>query len=29
MLTNLYARLTDRLIPEEKPEAQDFKAIWA
>lgn len=27
MLTNLYAKLIDRLIPEEEPEAQDLKAI--
>jgi hypothetical protein len=27
MLTNLYAKLIDRLIPEEEPEAQDIKAI--
>jgi len=25
MLTNLYAKLIDRLIPEEEPEAQDLK----
>ena len=27
MLTNLYAKLIDRLIPEEEPEEQDLKAI--
>jgi hypothetical protein len=27
MLTNLYAKLIDRLIPEEEPETQDLKAI--
>jgi len=27
MLTNLYAKLIDRLIREEEPEAQDLKAI--
>jgi len=27
MLTNLYAKLIDRLIPEEEHEAQDL-AIW-
>ncbi len=27
MLTNLYSKLVDRLIPEEEPEAQDLKAI--
>ncbi len=27
MLTNLYAKLIDRLIPEEEPEDQDLKAI--
>ncbi len=27
MLTNLYSRLVDRLIPEEEPEAEDLKAI--
>ena len=27
MLTNLYSKLVDRLIPEEEPEAEDLKAI--
>jgi hypothetical protein len=27
MLTNLYSKLVDRLIPEEEPEFEDFKAI--
>lgn len=27
MLTNLYAKLVDRLIPEEEPEPEDIKAI--
>ncbi len=27
MLTNLYSKLIDRLIPEEEPEAEDLKAI--
>lgn len=27
MLTNLYSRLIDRLIPEEEPEPADIKAI--
>ena len=27
MLTNLYSKLIDRLIPEEKPEIGDLKAI--
>ncbi|MCZ7402641.1 MAG: hypothetical protein O8C61_10510 [Candidatus Methanoperedens sp.] len=27
MLTNLYAKLIDRLIPEEEPEEQDLKSI--
>jgi len=27
MLTNQYAKLIDRLIPEEEPEAQDLKAV--
>ncbi len=27
MLTNLYSRLIDRLIPEEEPEVEDLKAI--
>jgi len=27
MLTNLYSKLVDRLIPEEEPEAEDIKAI--
>ncbi len=27
MLTNLYAKLIDRLVPEEEPETQDLKAI--
>lgn len=27
MLTNLYSKLIDSLIPEEEPEAEDLKAI--
>ena len=27
MLTNLYSKLVDRLIPEEEPEPEDLKAI--
>lgn len=27
MLTNLYSKLVDRLIPEEEPEVEDLKAI--
>lgn len=27
MLTNLYSKLVDRLVPEEEPEAEDLKAI--
>jgi hypothetical protein len=27
MLTNLYSKLIDRLIPEEEPEVEDLKAI--
>ncbi len=27
MLTSLYSRLVDRLIPEEEPETEDLKAI--
>jgi hypothetical protein len=27
MLTNLYSKLMDRLIPEEEPEIEDLKAI--
>jgi hypothetical protein len=27
MLTNLYSKLVDRLIPEEEPESEDLKAI--
>ncbi|MCZ7357003.1 MAG: hypothetical protein O8C66_16190 [Candidatus Methanoperedens sp.] len=27
MLTNLYSKLVDRLIPEEEPEAEDLRAI--
>ncbi|MCX9025184.1 MAG: hypothetical protein OIN85_03695 [Candidatus Methanoperedens sp.] len=27
MLTNIYSKLIDRLIPEEEPEAEDLKAI--
>ena len=27
MLTNLYSKLVDRLIPEEEAEAEDIKAI--
>lgn len=27
MLTNLYSKLVDRLIPEEEPEAEELKAI--
>jgi len=27
ILTNLYSRLVDRLIPEEEPELDDLKAI--
>ncbi len=27
MLTNLYSKLVDRLIPEEEPEAEDIEAI--
>jgi hypothetical protein len=27
MLTNLYSKLIDRLIPEEEPETEDLKAI--
>jgi hypothetical protein len=29
MLTNLYSKLVDRLIPEEEPEAEDLKAIMS
>ncbi len=27
MLTDLYSKLVDRLIPEEEPESEDLKAI--
>ncbi len=27
MLTDLYSKLVDRLVPEEEPEAKDLKAI--
>ncbi len=27
MLTNLYSKLVDKLIPEEEPDAEDLKAI--
>ncbi len=27
MRMNLYSKLVDRLVPEEEPEAEDFKAI--
>ncbi len=27
MLTSLYSKLVDRLIPEEEPEAEDLKAL--
>ena len=27
ILTNLYSKLVDKLIPEEEPEAEDLKAI--
>ncbi|MCX9013695.1 MAG: hypothetical protein OIN89_02690 [Candidatus Methanoperedens sp.] len=29
MLTNLYSKLVDRLIPEKEPEAEDLKAIMS